>query len=56
MITIGLVTHGDLGVWVVGLVIAGIPLMMIAVPCGLLWAVVVRRIVRDLVPRGMASS
>jgi hypothetical protein len=35
---------GGLAFWAIGLVIIGIPMLAITAPCGLLWAVLVRRL------------
>jgi hypothetical protein len=37
---------GAVFLWVVGLVVVGIPMLVITVPCGLAWAVVVRMLAR----------
>ena len=37
---------GGLALWVIGLVVVGIPMLIITAPCGLVWAVLVRALAR----------
>ncbi|HTG42194.1 MAG TPA: hypothetical protein VK697_11345 [Methylomirabilota bacterium] len=38
---------GYLGLWAIGLLIVGIPMLILTVPCALVWAFIVRKLARD---------
>jgi hypothetical protein len=41
--------------WVVGLVLVGIPMLFVTVPCGLLWAFIMRKLARDGIGRSRGN-
>ena len=38
---------GYIALWAIALVLVGIPMLIVTVPCALLWAFIVRRLARD---------
>jgi hypothetical protein len=41
--------------WVVGLVLVGIPMLIVTVPCGLLWVFIMRKLARDGIGRSRGN-
>jgi len=47
---------GAFGLWAIGLLIVGIPMLIVTAPCGIAWAVIVRRLARDGVGRPLTHQ
>jgi hypothetical protein len=45
----------SLFLWFFGFILVGVPIMVVTVPCGLLWAALVRKLARDAARAGAAS-
>ena len=47
---------GAFGLWAIGLLVVGIPMLIVTAPCGIAWAVIVRRLARDGVGRPLTDQ